>query len=124
MKYDNSWVTNPKWQFIVGSFIAICILFAGLVPLLAVQSERDQRQDDFAVESIARDKEIKAESIRITCGILQGFDRLTPQVEITGQEDSDTLQRLLKVNSDRSAARKIIRESMPADIVSECSSTP
>lgn len=115
-----TWITVPRNQVIVGILVAISILVAGLIPLFALQAEKNQRQSDFQAESVARDIEIKAESVRVTCGILRGFDRLTPQIPLTGMEDAVTAARIMKANADRLASRKILKESMPADIVAMC----
>lgn len=118
-----SWITKPKWQILIGVFIGLCIFAAGFIPSLALQAERDQRQQDTNQEGIQRDKEIKHESIRITCGIVLAFERLTPQIQVTGNEDAATRGRIEKSNADRLAARAILRQSLPQDIVVHCPSS-
>ncbi len=119
-----SWITKPIWQVIVGTFIAACIVAAGAISFAAVQSERDQRQNELASESISRDVEIKKESVRITCGFLKGFDRLTPPIQLSGGEDAATVARVAQANADRLASRQILRDSVPMDIVKQCPQTP
>lgn len=114
------WITKPRWQAVTGLFIVFCILAAGIVPLLAIQSEKNHRQDEATKESVVRIFEIKAESARVTCGILKGFNRLTPQVSLFGVTDQPTIDRFTKINADRLAARAILRASMPTDIVKKC----
>lgn len=119
-----SWISKPFWQVFVGVIVAFFIIAAGATGVIAgrdaAQAERDKRQEQFRKESVKRDEEIKAESIRITCGIVLGFERLTPQIPLTGQEDEGARARILKANSDRTAAREILRSSMPKDIVINC----
>jgi hypothetical protein len=115
-----SWVTKRKWQYIVGSIIGLSILAAGLVPLIALQAEKNKRQDAFQVESAKRDEEIDRKVSKLACGFLRGLERALPQTPLTGNEDSATTARIQRSNASRAAGFVILREEIPDQFLEKC----
>jgi hypothetical protein len=115
-----SWVTKRKWQYIVGTIIGVSILAAGIVPLVALQAEKNKRQDDFQAESAKRDREIHEKVSSLACGFLQGIEKALPPTPLTGKEDPDTSARIERSNLARAAGKALIREEIPKEFVDDC----
>jgi hypothetical protein len=112
-----SWITEPKWQFAIGTFVAACILAAGLVPTILVQAEKNARQDQINMQS-------RETVVAVVCGQWDFIRTLTPQIP-ENTTDPSSLERIRATNEQRQQARDVFVARMNAqrinvDVMKEC----